>query len=126
MPADLMTGALAAFSVMGLFTALRFAVAYARSESLSVSWNRTTKWITGIALAFGAAVSTGLVQFGDLITGLVQYVVSHPFLVSNAGLTGLGVGALNGVVNVSTSQYIGIAVMLVGAVFLLVEADEYV
>lgn len=112
--------------IMGAFVLARFLIAYARSDDLSVSWDRTTEWVTAIAMGIGGAVTMGLVQFGDLIGMAVEFIVSHPYFVSNFGITGLGAGALSGLFTLTTSQFVGIAVMVIGVVFLVVEVDEYV
>lgn len=126
MELNIMAGVGAFVAILGAVVLLRFGVAYARSEDLSVSWDRTTKWLTGVAMAIGAAVSLGLVQFGDLIGMAVEFIVSHPYFVSNFGVAGLGAGALSGVFSLTTSQFVGIALALIGLVFLVVEVDEYV
>ena len=126
MDLNLMAGVGAFVAILGAVVLLRFGVAYARSEDLSVSWDRTTKWVTGVAMAIAGAVSLGLVQFGDLIGMGFEFIVGHPYFVSNFGVAGLGAGALSGVISLTTSQYVGIALALIGVVFLVVEVDEYV
>ena len=103
MELNLMAGVGAFVAILGAVVLLRFGVAYARSEDLSVSWDRTTKWVTGVAMAIGGAVSLGLVQFGDLIGMIIEFIVSHPYFVSNFGVAGLGAGALSGVFPCSRS-----------------------
>ncbi|WP_135304117.1 hypothetical protein [Haloarcula amylovorans] len=126
MPIDPLAGIGAFVAILGAFVLVRFGIAYARSEDLSVSWDRTTKWVTSVAMAIGAATSFGLIQFGDLIGMAIEFVVSHPYFVTNFGIAGIGAGALSGVFNISTSQYVGIVVAIVGLVFIFVEVDEYV
>ncbi|WP_424001196.1 hypothetical protein ACOZ4I_15715 [Haloarcula salina] len=126
MPLNVMAGVGAFVAILGALVLVRFGIAYARSDDLSVSWDRTTKWVTGVAMAVGAAVSMGLIQFGDLVGMAVEFVVSHPYFVTNIGITGLGAGSLSGMFTLSTSQFVGIAFLIVGIVFLVVEVDEYV
>lgn len=128
MPLDIdpMAGVGVFIGIFGAVLLLRFGVAYARSEDLRVSFDRTTQWTMAVAMAVGSAVSFGLIQFGDLVTGAVEFIVTHPYFVSNFGITGLGAGALSGVFSLSTDQFIGIAIALIGLVFIVVEVDEYV
>ncbi|MBO4248374.1 hypothetical protein IL252_11170 [Halomicrobium sp. IBSBa] len=123
---DLLAGAGALFGVLALVFVGRYAVAYARSDDFEVAWDRTTQWTMAVAMGLGAAVSTGLIQLGDLLAAGFEFVVGHPFAVSNLGITGLGAGALSGVVSLSSSQFVGLAVMIVGAILLFVEVDDLV
>ncbi|QIO23091.1 hypothetical protein [Haloarcula sp. JP-L23] len=123
---DPVAGIGAFVAILGTVFLLRFAVAYARSEDLSVSWDRTTQWVTAIAMAVGGAVMMGLVQFGDLVGMAIEFIVSHPYFVSNFAVGGLGAGAISGVFTLTVSQYVGIALAIIGLVFIVVEVDEYV
>lgn len=126
MPLSVMAGIGAFLAIMLLVFAVRFVIAYARTGTPWMAWDKTTKWATGIALAVGSATTMGLIQFGDLVGGAAAFIGGHPYFVSNIGITGLGAGALSGLVQLSTDQFVGIAIAIVGLVMLLVEVDEYV
>ncbi|WP_254271094.1 hypothetical protein [Haloarcula marina] len=123
---DLLAGAGAVAAVLGLVFLARFGVAYARSEDLEIAWDRTTKWAMTLAMGLGAAVSVGLIELGAVVSGGFEFIVGHPFVVSNLGVTGLGAGALSGLFTLSTGQFIGLALMLIGVVFVFGRVDEYV
>jgi len=129
-PLDLMAGLLATIAVIGGAIALRFGVAYARARDrrrespLRYAVTQTGEWTIGIAVGIGGAVAMGLVQFGDIIGTLFGFIGGHPYFASNLGVIGLGAGALSGLVSLSTDQFVGIALMLVGAVFLATEVDD--
>jgi len=126
MPLSVMAGVGAFLAIMTLVFGVRFAIAYARTGTPWMAWDKTTKWATGIALAIGSATTAGLIQFGDLVGGLFEFVVGHPYVVSNFGITGLGAGALSGLFQITTSQFVGTAIAIVGLVMVFVEVDEYV
>ncbi|GGN92261.1 hypothetical protein [Haloarcula pellucida] len=126
MPLNVLAGVGAFVAILGVVILARFGIAYARSDDLSVSWDRTTRWTMMLATGVAGAVTVGLIQFGDLVGMAVEFVVSHPYFVTNIGITSLGAGALSGLFTLSTGQFVGIAMMLVGLVFLVVEVDQYV
>ncbi|WP_226010521.1 hypothetical protein [Halomicrobium salinisoli] len=128
MPVDPVAGLLAAVGVLGAIVGLRFLIALARvsdTESpLRRAVSRTGQWAMALAAGVGSAAGLGLVQFGDLVGGFVQFVVGHPYFVSNIGVIGLGAGGLSGAFQLSTSQFVGIAMAIVGAVFIAMEVSE--
>jgi len=129
-PIDLMGGILVAMGVIVGSVLLRFLVAYARArdrnrnDALRRAATQTGQWTIGVAVGIGSAVALGLVQFGDIVGTLFGFIGGHPFFASNLGVIGLGAGALSGLVSLSTDQYIGVALMIVGATFLFTQVDD--
>lgn len=104
----------------------RFAIAYLNtsgSDRLEKSLNRTTRWLGIVVGGLVAAAGFGLVQFGDIVGQVFAFVGGHPFVVSNLAGIGLGAGVLSGVVSLSVDQYVGIALAIAGAVFILSEVE---
>jgi hypothetical protein len=103
----------------------RFLVAAVNTEGdLSESLGRTGMWAGMVLGGLVAASATGIANFGDIFAGFIGFVGSHPFVVSNLGGIGLGALSLSGTVSLSTSQYVGLALLLVGAVFVVTEVDS--
>lgn len=106
---------------------LRFAIAFARADddnAIQTAFERTGRWAYGIAGAAAGVVGMGFVEFGDLVAEVVGFVGGHPYFASNFAITGLGAGVVSGMVSLSTDQFIGIALMIVGVVFVVVEVDR--
>lgn len=125
MPLDVAAGVLGFAGILGFVLLVRFLIGLARTDgNAALAWDRTNRWAAGVAAGIGSAGAVGLIEFGDTIGMLVGYIASHPFIVSNVGIAGLGAGALSGAITISMEQYLGLALMIVGVVFMLVEAEE--
>lgn len=128
MPLDLMAGAIAGLGALLAILSVRWVLAFVQSADeespLRMATEKTGRWSIAVIGAVAGLAGTGLVEFNALIMGAVEFVVTHPYFVSNLGVGALGAGAVSGVLNVSTSQYVGIAIALVGVVFLVVEVDN--
>jgi len=127
MPVDMLAGLGAALAVLLVPLALRFIVALVRSDGDSPvrsAFMKTGKWSLGIAGAIGSATALGVVEFWEVVASAVGFVAAHPFIASNVGSIGLGAGALSGVVSLSPAQFVGIALGIVGLVFVVVEVDN--
>jgi hypothetical protein len=122
---NLLELALIGVGVVVLVLLGRFLVAAVNTEGdLSESLGRTGVWAGMILGGLVAASATGIANFGDIIGGFVNFVASHPFVASNLGGISLGALSLSGTVSLSTSQYVGLALLLVGAVFVVTEVDS--
>jgi hypothetical protein len=109
-----------------LLVAGRYIAAYLNAPESTddrIQWasNRTARWlgmmVGGVITAAGIAIVNGV----DIVAMGTQFVAGHPFVVSNLAGIGLGAGALSGVLQLTTDQYIGLAMMLVAAVFIASE-----
>jgi len=126
---DLLGGLLAALGAFLAIVAVRFVIAYANADTrrpFATAVTRTGRWTFGLLGGVFGAVALGLVQFGDLVGGFVGFVVSHPYFASNFGIAGVGAGAISGMFQLTTQQFLGIAFVIVGAVFVAMEADDVV
>lgn len=117
------------FGLIGLGAAVgvllvRFLIAAANTGDLSESAQRTGMWAGMVVGGLFSASMTGLMNFGDVLGGFFGFVGTHPFVASNLGGIGLGALSLSGLVSLSASQYVGIALLLVGAVFVVMEVTE--
>ncbi|PSQ06654.1 hypothetical protein BRC92_00345 [Halobacteriales archaeon QS_4_69_31] len=131
---DWQAGLSMAIVVAVLVVSVRFLIAWANARDstrgdespLREALERTGNWTYGlIAGAFGAG-ALGLMQFGDIVGHVLEFVVSHPYFASNVAIGGLGAGGIGGWIPLTASQYAGIAMMVVGAVFLFTEVDDAV
>jgi len=123
---NVVAGVVAAATVLAVVILGRLVVAYARSDDLGASVMRTGRWTWALVLGMFGLVSTGIMQFGDIIGGLFGFVVGHPYTVSNGIGIGLGALGISGALRITTDQYVGLALMAVGVVFLFTEVDQYV
>lgn len=127
MPIDVVGGLLAG---VGLLTAVvlgRFILAYASADGddeLATAFAQTGRWAYGTAGAAAGVVGLGIVEFGDILGQMFGFIAGHPYFASNLGIVGLGAGALSGVFALTASQYIGVAIAILGAVLLVVEVDS--
>lgn len=106
---------------------LRYVIAYLNSrgeDRLEKAARTTGMWLAMIATGVAGAVAIGLVQLGDIVGMLTQFVGGHPFIVSNLAGIGIGAGALTGLFDLSADQYVGVAMAIVGAVFLISEVTD--
>lgn len=104
---------------------LRFLIAAVNTEGdLQDSVGKTAMFVGLVVGSVLAALATGLASFGDIIGQIVAFVGGHPFVASNLAGIGLGGAALSGLVTLSADQYVGIALLLVGAVFVVQEVSE--
>jgi len=128
MPLDVMGGLLAGVGALVAILSVRWIIALVQSEDsespLRMATEKTGRWSMAIVGAIAGLTGTGLVQFNEVVVGAISFVTTHPYFVSNFGLGALGAGALSGVLDVSTGQYIGIALAVIGLVFLVVEVND--
>lgn len=125
MPLNLAAGLCAALLVLVVPIVVRFGIEYVRSDGdTSKALKMTNRWVMAIATAVGGLAATGVIQFGDLLGSAFSFVVNHPFVVSNLGITGVGVAGLSGAVGMSADQFVGVALLLVGLVFLSGRVDD--
>jgi hypothetical protein len=104
----------------------RYVVAYLNTSEMAddrfqMATNRTARWL---GMLFGGVVTTvviAIVQGADILGMAANFIGGHPFIVSNLAGISLGAGALSGVFQLTVDQYVGIAMMLVGATFLIQE-----
>ena len=126
---DIVGGFLVASAVMAAILFVRFVIAYANADGRSPfqsALSRTGKWTFGLVAGVFSTVAVGLVQFGDLVGMTVGFIVGHPYFASNFGVAGVGAGALSGMWTLTAQQYLGVALAIVGLVFLVVEVDDAV
>jgi len=130
MPLDMLGGLAIFLLVIVGVVAARFLIALANASgderTLSTAFRKTGQWTLIVATGLGSAAALGLIQFGDLIGGAFGFFVSHPYFASNFGIAGIGAGALAGLVDISAQQFAGIALMIIGIVFVSVEVDDAV
>ena len=127
MPIDLVAGILGGVAVLGLLVGLRWLVAYLRADGdspLRTAFSRTGKWSMALVGGVGGASALGVLSLADVAGQLFAFVAGHPYCAVNLGTIGLGAGVLSGVLSLSTSQYIGVAVAFVGVVMLVVEVED--
>lgn len=108
---------------------LRMVIAYLNTPDMADdrfqrALNRTARWVGMIVGGITVAIATGLVQFGEIVTLLTDLIGGSPFLVSNLAGIGLGAATLSGLLDLSTDQYVGIALAIVGGVFVLSEVVD--
>jgi hypothetical protein len=106
--------------------ATRFAIAYLNtsgSDRFQKALNRTARWLGIVVGGLTVAASVGLVQFGDIIGQIFAFIGGHPFVVSNLAGISIGAGVMSGVLDLTVDQYVGIALAIAGAVFVLSEVE---
>ena len=123
MPFSLVNGLLVALAAVLALVVGRFLVALARDEEPRDALEITGRWSAGIAGAAGAAGAMGLVQFADIVAAATGFIGTHPFAVSNGAVTALGAFVAGGWLDLSSGEFVGVAIALVGAVMLLYEVD---
>jgi len=125
-PLDIVAGLLLALVVSVLILAARFFVAYRSSgDDIGRAAARTGRWTFAIVGgAFGAG-ATGLIQPAAILDLLFQFVAGHPFTVANIGTIGLGWLGITGNIVITGDQYIGIALAIVGLVFIVQGVDSF-
>jgi len=128
MPLDAMSGLLAGAGALVAILSVRWIIALVQSEDsespLRMATEKTGRWSIAIVGAIAGLAGTGLVQFNELVVEGVAFIASHPYFVSNLGVGALGAGALSGVLDVSTGQYIGLVIAVIGLVFLVTEVES--
>lgn len=120
----LVDGLLMALAASLALVTVRFLVALSRDEEPREALEITGRWSAGLVGAAGAAGAMGLVQFADIVAAGSQFVATHPFAVSNGVVTALGAFVAGGWLSLSSTQFVGVAVALVGAVMLMYEVGE--
>ncbi|MFC6757885.1 MULTISPECIES: hypothetical protein [Haloarcula] len=124
-PLDIIGGLLLAMFVGGLILLARFFVAYRRTgDDIGRAAARTGRWTFAIVLGAFTAGATGLLQLADITSMVFEFVVAHPFTVSNLGTIGLGWLGISGGIVITGDQYIGIALAIVGIVFIAQGVDS--
>lgn len=102
----------------------RFAIALANDHDVSESAGIAGRWFAiGVGAVVGA-IGVGLVNVGEFGAVVTDLVGGMPTFFASLGTTALGVLALEGAITLTTSQYVGIAALIVGGVILLREASE--
>lgn len=125
-PLDVVAGLLLAMVVGGLILGARFYIAYRRADdNIGEAAARTGRWTFAIVGGAFAAGATGLVQLGDILSQVFGFIVAHPFFVSNFGTIGLGALGISGSIIITSDQYIGLAIVVVGIVFVLQGVDRF-
>lgn len=119
---------LAVGALVGVFV-VRYAIAYLNTPDMAEdrfqrALNKTARWGGVVFGGIVMAVATGLVTFGEVLDLITQLIGGAPFLVSNLAGIGLGAATLSGLLQLSPDQYIGIALAIVGGVFLISEVVE--
>lgn len=71
----------------------------------------------------GTILQTGM-ELGDLAVALADFVGANPELASAIGIGGLGALGLEGVLPISTAQFLGIAVTLLGIGIVIAMRDS--
>jgi cobalamin biosynthesis protein CbiD len=117
-------GLLLALGALVLIVGLRYLLALARGEGLREAAMMTGRWTWALIGGIFAVGAMGLVQFGDLVGMAVEFIATSPFGVSNALLTGLGAFVAGGWLELSASQFVGVAIALVGLVMLAYEVSD--
>jgi len=102
----------------------RYLVAYLNApqrEDEPFRWaaDRTARWLGMLFGGLVVAISTGLVEGADILAMVANFIGGHPFVVSNLAGISLGAGALSGVFELTTDQYVGLSMMIVAGVFLI-------
>lgn len=115
---------------LGLFVA-RFLVALSTevrnddeeslTENLIDAGDATGRWMVLLILGISGVFVSGLASFGEVLDMVTQLIAQHPFAVSNVGIAGLGGFVVSGLLSLSTTQYAGIVLGIIGAVMLVTE-----
>lgn len=115
---------------LGLFVA-RFLVALSTevrnddeeslTENLIDAGDATGRWMVLLILGITGVFVSGLASAGEVLDMITQLIAQHPFAVSNVGIAGLGGFVVSGLLSLSTTQYAGIVLGIIGAVMLVTE-----
>jgi len=117
-------GLLLALGAFVILVALRFLVALARGEDASMALSMTGRWTAGLVGGAFAVGGMGLVELADVVGMLTAFISTHPFAVSNGLVTGLGAFVAGGFLDLSTGQFVGVAIALVGITMLVYEVAD--
>ncbi|WP_276258124.1 hypothetical protein [Haloglomus litoreum] len=109
-----------------LLLAGRYIAAYLNAPESSddrFEWatNRTARWLGMIFGGLLATAAVAITQGVDIVAMGTQFIGMHPFVVSNLAGIGLGAGVLSGNIQLTTDQYVGLALMAVFGTYLLSE-----
>lgn len=126
MPIDLMAGLMGGLAALMGIVGARWVVAYIRADGdspLRTAFRRTGTWSMALVGGAASASAMGLLSVADLVGQLVAFIGAHPYFASNLGTVGLGAGVVSGLVSLSTTQFVGVGLAIIGAVMLVVEVD---
>lgn len=128
------TIALVAVGVPVLLFLARFVVAYTKlstddapapaRDDFWQALGRSGRWLTMLFAGLLGAMATGLVGFGEFLDLATQFVSGHPFAVANVGTISLGALGLGGLVDLTPSLYVGLALGIVGFVLVVSEVRD--
>lgn len=90
-------------------------------ENLIDAGDATGRWMVLLILGITGVFVSGLASFGEVLDMISQLVAQHPFAVSNVSIAALGGILASGLASLSTSQYVGMVVAIIGAVMLVTE-----
>jgi hypothetical protein len=106
---------------------VRYLVAYvnARGDNQARKAAGTTAdWLGMVAGGIVAAGAAGIGTFGDIAGQIFALIGGNPFAISNLGAIGLGAANLGGLLSLSVEQYVGVALLLAGLVFVFSEVEN--
>lgn len=112
---------------VGVFVVLvigRLLVALANGDDPRDAAKLTGKWTGGLLGAAASVGAMGLVQVGDVLGMVTQFIGTHPFAASNFAIAGLGAAGLEGLVSLGPGQYLGIALGIVGLTMVVMEVSD--
>lgn len=113
----------AAVAIIGLLV-LRFLIAVANGHDVQESAGISGKWFVVGVTSVVAAVGMGLVGIGEFGAIFTDLIGSMPTFFGGLVTTLLGWLTLEGHVALNSSQYVGLAALLLGGVILLREVSE--
>lgn len=122
---DPMNGVILALGALVIILAGRTALAYSRGKDPGAALAATGRWTFAVVGGIFTAGFTGLAQAGDLVAQLTAFIAGHPFAVSNAGVGLLGWLGFSGQIALGPNQFVGLALAIVGAVWVVRGVDDF-
>lgn len=117
-------GVVAVFGLLVVFLLARFAVALSNDHDVNESARITGGWFAVILGAVVGLITMGLASTGMFGGVLVDVLGSNPTLFAGAIPTSLGAALSLGWLDLSTSQYVGLSMMLVFGVMFIREVKS--
>ena len=126
---DLISGLYLAAGTFGLVLLVllgRYAVAYRNNRGdAGEALTDTGRWIFAVVGGAFVAGFTGLAQAGDIIAQITAFIASHPFSVSNLGVTAVGWLGYSGAISLGPREFVGIAIAIIGFVFIVQGVQDF-
>ena len=96
-------------------------VALSEGRDLEESVMMSSRFMGALVGGVVVTVSVGLMGIGETLSILTEFIASHPFAVSNFAIAGIGAVGLGGLAELGAAQFLGIALLIVGLTFVIME-----